>query len=255
MDFNLSLCSELLISLKNNHKHILSYASYVQEKPTGKFTILRHDIDKNPQNALKIARIEHEIGIHGTYYFRIHPSVFKPSIIREIAGLGHEIGYHYEDYTNNNADPIKAIASFQKNLEEFRKIVPVKTICMDGHPISKYNNLDLWKYYDYKDFGIECEPYLDFNFNKILYLSDTGRGWNLIEYSVWDKVRNPFDYHNKTTHELIKDLEEGKLPDQIMITIHPQRWHENPLPWLRELVLQRLKNIVKWGLIWMRKNK
>ena len=34
-----------------------------------------------------------------------------------------------------------------------------------------------------------------------------------------------------------------------MITVHPQRWTNNYLEWTKELVSQRVKNIVKWGLI------
>jgi hypothetical protein len=32
---------------------------------------------------------------------------------------------------------------------------------------------------------------------------------------------------------------------QKMITIHPQRWANSALPWVKELVLQKVKNIVK----------
>jgi len=42
---------------------------------------------------LKMARKEAEMGITAIYYFRTHDDVFKPDIIREIADLGHEIGY------------------------------------------------------------------------------------------------------------------------------------------------------------------
>ncbi len=212
---------------------------------TDKLVFLRHDVDKNPANALKVAKLEHEMGICGTYYFRTHSAVFKPEIIRQIADLGHEIGYHYEDFSNCHGNPEKAIVLFQKNLAKLREITPISTICMDGCPLSKYNNLDLWKYYNYKDYGIVAEPYLDIDFNKVLYLSDTGRGWNLIKYSIRDKVKNPFNYHDKSTAELIKDIVASKLPSQIMITIHPQRWHATFFPWIRELIVQNLKNQIK----------
>ena len=251
-DYKIDVLKDLLKSLYVNFDAILGIGESKNEKISkSKYVLLRHDIDKNPLNALKIARMEHEMGIHGTFYFRIHPSVFKPEIIREIATLGHEIGYHYEDFTACHGNPEKAIVSFQTNLALLRNIFPVTTICMDGRPLSKYNNLDLWKYYNYKDFGIECETYLDFDFNKVLYLTDTGRGWNLVKYNVRDKVFNPHHYQSKTTKELIKDLEEGKLPDQVMITIHPQRWTDNVFDWTRELVMQNVKNQVKYLLLKM----
>ena len=37
-----------------------------------------------------------------------------------------------------------AICDFGRNLEKFRKFYPVKTICMHGSPLSKWDNRDLW---------------------------------------------------------------------------------------------------------------
>ena len=31
----------------------------------------------------------------------------------------------------------------------------------------------------------------------------------------------------------------------MMITVHPQRWHDRPLPWVKKLVWQNVKNAVK----------
>ena len=66
----------------------------LQNKPN-KFIIIRHDVDygNDLPYTLKMARKEAEMGITATYYFRTHDDVFKPDIIREIADLGHEIGY------------------------------------------------------------------------------------------------------------------------------------------------------------------
>lgn len=38
--------------------------------PLEKVVILRHDVDRLPGNALKMARLEHEMGVQATYYFR-----------------------------------------------------------------------------------------------------------------------------------------------------------------------------------------
>ncbi len=54
-------------------------------------------MDRKPGNALKMARLEDEMGIRATYFFRTIPHTFKPEIIKEVSGMGHEIGYHYED--------------------------------------------------------------------------------------------------------------------------------------------------------------
>lgn len=208
---------------------------------------LRHDIDRLPKNALKMAKMEAEQGITGINYFRTKPHVFKPEIIREIAGLGHEIGYHYENMSDCGGDPEKAIEDFKHNLERLRQIVPVKSACMHGSPMSKYDNRDLWKYYDYHDYGIEFEPYFDVDFSKVFYLTDTGRRWNGVRVSVRDKVdRGDRDWPvYRTTFDIIKALEEGTFPLPAMITIHPQRWTDNPVAWTWELLSQNVKNIAK----------
>lgn len=266
--------------------------------------VLRHDVDSLPANSLIFAGILAEKGIKGTFYFRIVPESFDEDIIKEIAGFGHEIGYHYEDLSFAWAK-LKAqgaghraqeeelekktvdigIDSFNMNLEKFRKIVPVKTICMHGSPMSRWDSRLLWKYFDYKDFGIVGEPYFDINFDEVLYLTDTGRRWDGGAVSVRDKglgIKNKglvediyegwkvkpvsgslmnmtpesIDFQNqfkfRSTFDIIKAAERGELPDKMMMTFHPQRWTDKPIPWVKELVWQNMKNVGKYFLIKVR---
>jgi len=39
------------------------------------------------------------------------------------------------------------------------------------------------------------------------------------------------------------------LPDKIMLNTHPQRWDDRAWPWVRELVAQNVKNIIKGWMI------
>jgi len=135
-----------------------------------------------------MARLEDEMGIKATYFFRTIPHTFKPEIIKEIADLGHEIEYHYENLTTCGGDLRLSIDNFRLNLEKLRKLYPVKTICMHGSPLSKYDNRLMWDKYDYRDYGIIGEPYFDVDFSEVLYLTDTGRRWDGDEVSVRDKV-------------------------------------------------------------------
>ena len=69
----------------------------------------------------------------------------------------------------------KAIKSFEINLEKLRKLYPVKTICMHGSPLSKFDNRKIWDKFDYRDYGIIAEPYFDVDFDKVFYMTDKGR--------------------------------------------------------------------------------
>lgn len=128
------------------------------------------------------------MGIKGSYYFRAVPESWDEAIIKEIASLGHEIGYHYENLTTCNGDMKAAIQDFQLHLVNLRNLAPISTICMHGSPRSKWDSKDLWREYDYRDFGIIGEPYFDMDFDDVFYLTDTGCRWDGWKVSVRDKV-------------------------------------------------------------------
>ena len=50
---------------------------------------------------------------------------------------------------------------------------------------------DLWKKYNYRDFGIIGEPYFDVDYSKVLYLTDTGRRWDGDKVNVRDRALGP----------------------------------------------------------------
>lgn len=285
MDFTIKSYLSLIESLQTSGYTFLPFKDYIQSrhggqaynlsrrnevKPEHSIIILRHDVDDLKLNSLRFAKIQNELGIRGTYYFRVVPQSYDEKVIKEIANLGHEIGYHYEDvdlvYKNSYNHSIiqsfnqemlidLAYTSFCENLEKFRKIYPINTICMHGSPRSKYDNKDIWKKYDYRELRIIGEPYLDIDFNEVFYLTDTGRCWDGYKVSIRDKVSSQqkkweeqgLVFHS--TQDIINAANEERLPDKIMMTFHPQRWHDKPLSWIKELVVQNVKNVVKKYLI------
>ncbi len=144
MDFTLITYLRLLDALEKSSYQFQSFEDFLKS-PGTRTLILRHDVDSRPENSLAFARIQQKLGIRGSYYFRMVPQSYDERIIREIAALGHEIGYHYETMDTCNGDMEKAYEEFCRNLETLRKIVPVNTICMHGSPLSKYDNRDLWQ--------------------------------------------------------------------------------------------------------------
>jgi hypothetical protein len=174
--------------------------------------------------------------------------------------LGHEIGYHYEDLALAKGDYTKALKLFEKNLSEFTGLCSVKTICMHGSPLSKYDNRLLWQKASYTDYGIICEPYFDIDFSEVLYLTDTGRRWDGGRVNVRDKVfredvtplSDSFKF--RSTFDIINAANSGELPGRIMLNFHPQRWTDHPIHWSKELIWQQMKNQVK-GLLVKRREK
>jgi hypothetical protein len=215
-----------------------------------------------------------------------NPKIFNPDIIRYIAALGHEVGYHYEtmdtvstssrsrpvggrsdllfkdekDYfvesSKKNETPCNdeiidaAYQLFCFNLDTFRQIANIKTICMHGSPRSKFDNREIWNKYNYRELGIVGEPYFDIDFNEFFYLTDTGRRWDGHRVSVRDKMQQQERWNSaglrfRSTKDIIKAANENRLPSKIMITVHPQRWNKSFTLWAKELVFQNVKNIVK----------
>jgi hypothetical protein len=242
-DFTLKIFSELLTELKNKNYEFITFSDFKTCKKE-KAVILRHDIDKLTDSTLKIAEMQINMGIQGTYYFRILKCSFDADVIKIISSMGHEIGYHYEDLAIAEGDYEKAYGMFKDNLNEFRKNCEVKTICMHGSPLSKWDNKLLWEKYSYRDLGIVGEPYFDINFNEIFYLTDTGRRWDG-KISVRDKVNSKFKNKYTSTYEIINSIKDGTFPPLVLFTVHPQRWCDGPVDWTIEIINQNIKNVIK----------
>lgn len=248
MDFTLTTYERLLKILQTEKYPFQTFESFTTS-PLERVVILRHDVDRLPTVALKMAKLEHELGVTASYYFRAVPASWDEEVMTQVVSLGHELGYHYEDLALFRGDQKKAIRHFKSQLDRMRRIYPVKTICMHGSPLSRHDNRDLWNFYDYRDFGITGDPYFDTDFNDVFYLTDTGRSWNNKSASLRDKVDSTSNIHIRDTYHLIELANEDILPPRMMITVHPQRWHDKKWPWIKELVGQQIKNIVKGFLV------
>jgi hypothetical protein len=281
LDFTLNKYRELC--------HVISCSDYTQltleeyfslKKVPEKFIILRHDVDDEPEYALKMARMENELNIKSTYYFRNTEKVFKQDIIREIKDLRHEIGYHYEILDEASGNYAYAIEIFKKNLSKFRDIYDIKTIAQHGSPlIGELNatsltgiydiaknlllgtkvfttrvNANIWKEYDFKNFGIKGEAYISINFDDVIYLSDTGMSWNN-KYRMKDLI-NPTsassntDLKVKSTSDIINLIKSYKA-NHIYLLIHADQWRDNLPDWIKWSILKYVRNNGKRCLKWI----
>lgn len=196
------------------------------ESLPNRFAVFRHDVDRKPQNALDIARIEAEHGVTATYYFRTVDKTFNPELIQTIASLGHEIGYHYEDLDRADGDIDRAHELFAENLEQLRAVCDIDTVCMHGNPLTPHDNRDIWtEEYDFDEYGLLGEAYLSANFTDLTYFSDTGRTWRDGTLKVKDTTTGPSEkqYQASGTEELIQLVKSGRLQRPYILS-HPNRW-------------------------------
>ena len=267
-DFTLNKYRQLLLTLRQAGYTFMPVEQYADHASDGRTVILRHDVDAHPERALSMAQLEHELGIRATYYFRA-PEMYTDPVtpfLQGVRDLGHEIGYHYEDLVLSQGTVDKAYDHFCHTLHTLRTFYPVRTIAAHGSPRSDIDSKDLWLHYDYRLLGIVCEPYLDIDYRRVLYLTDTGRRWDGWTVSLRDKIPHAQQtwtdqglvFH--TTDDILLSVETshkkgrcpkggGAFPPCLLLSTHPQRWTDNTATWLRELITQNAKNAVKRLLV------
>lgn len=253
IDFTLKSYKSLIVSFLQEGYCFQTFEDFLQKPVDSKVIVLRHDVDELAGNALKIAKLEHSLGVRSTFFFRIVKQSNQPDVIRQIVEMGHAVGYHYEDLSFAEGDFEKAIQSFETNLNYFRTYYPVKVICMHGSSSSKYDNRLLWKKYKMADYGIIGEPYLSLDFDRIYYLTDTGYAWDGGKYAVRDVVVNTHGLQFHTTKQIVDCIHKGEFPSCAMILAHTL-WTDSILQWtwlhLREFLRNNIKHLAqKSGLV------
>lgn len=253
MDFTSLKYGELISALKDAGYEFVTYAEYAEGRRAEKLVVMRHDVDRSVNGAIRMAEMEKEMGVNASYYFREKFIIENSDDIRYIEEVGHEVGYHYEDLVKEKGDVDKAYVRFVRNIEKMRQVADVRTITMHGSPMSKIDSKQIWRVYDYRNLGIVAEPQMDVDWNDMFYLTDTGRSWSgvnrrdrVAERTLAWKAEG---WVYKTTDDVIRAIKEDRFPQSVMITTHPQRWIDNKCEWMLELVMQKVKNVVKWVLL------
>jgi hypothetical protein len=205
--------------------------------------VLRHDVDRRPENALAMAELELSRGALATYYFRCVGSAFNPGIIRKIAAMGHEIGYHYEDFHLANYDPAKAWLLFEKHLASLREIAPIETIAMHGSPLAKFNNMEIWKHHSFESSGVK-DCILSVDWSDFVFFTDTGRSFDATLTNLRDTIGGKHASGVATSVDVAAYLAKEK-PRHVQVNIHPERWSDAIWPWVRQLATDRATNTAK----------
>ena len=257
-DFSFTVYKDLIDEIKRTGFKVVTLKEYFrQRQDSPAFLILRHDVDRRPENALRMALLESSSGIHSTYYFRVTKNVFNKEIIQKIAGLGHEIGYHYEVMDKAHGDIGLAERIFDSELTELRMLADVGTVCMHGNPLSPWDNRDFWRHFSLSQFNLLGEAYISMHDPDLFYATDTGRGWNRAQYTLKDTLPDSSISllpSLSTTWQLI-DLIRTKEYPKTYLQIHPNRWSWRRLQWYRQLGEDLCLNWIKLLVAHYRKGK
>lgn len=174
MAHRLSVYHKLLEELLAAGYRLHPIRDYFRSPPEPPVVYLRHDVDRIPSRAVDMAKLEAALGVCSTYYFRCDRRMcFPERVMREIAGLGHEIGFHYESLSRIRGDRAAALALFERELAACRAIAPVSTVSPHGAPLAASSNMEFTASID-----ADCSSLLGdatkMDFTEMLYVTDTG---------------------------------------------------------------------------------
>jgi hypothetical protein len=143
--------------------------------PTGRYLVLRHDIDTDPATARAMWSIVQSLGISGSFYFRL--STLDVDLMQQIESYGGEAGYHYEEIATiakhraiRRPDvAIRAIPEarelFVRNLVGLRRMtgLPLEIVGSHGDFVNRHLRLPNWAMLIDRSFrsdaGVELEVY------------------------------------------------------------------------------------------------
>ena len=211
------------------------------EKPQ-QFVIFKHDVETNPRKALRLAEIESDHGIVGSYYVQAYLLDNPENIhyLKEIRKMGHEVSYHYDVLDANNGDFAMAREEFKRYFEKFESFgFLVRTVCQHGNPVMNRigytSNRDFFRDQKVQE---EYEGIADIVVNfkqetgaKYLYVSDAGYSWKLIS--------NPENNdRDKSQADILIDGFQGIKElildgNSLIVSTHPHRWKDS-----------------QWGIAW-----
>jgi len=268
LDFSLNKYVEIITAISESGYQVITISDYISLPILPeKFIILRHDVDIDSDYQVNFAELEHNRGIHTSYYFRYVENVYKKEVIDTIYNLGHEVGYHYEVFTKTKGDEDKAKDLFREELAVFQQNWSSGTVCphggsfmdnIDGYALkdiiklipklfsgksvfSSWSNFDLWSKNKFEDFQIIGDAYRSIDFSDILYLSDTGRSWDK-RFKRLDKVDSNINprYNIRKSDEIIDIIKKGEV-NKIYLLIHLEQWKDNLFEWVSWYLAQVIR--------------
>jgi Txe/YoeB family toxin of Txe-Axe toxin-antitoxin module len=178
----------------------------IQEKQI----IWRHDVEFSIQNAVRMAKIEHENGIKTTFFFQIHGDFYNllekttSEALFLIKSLGHEIGLHFDAHYWNIEN--------EKDLNKYLEI--------DKKTFEKYFQLEIktFSFHNTNPFTLSCEK------EKYIGMQNV--------YSK--RIKSKYGYCSDSTgfwrYEILEDRLKEAKDSVLQILIHDGMWQDEVLP-------------------------
>lgn len=223
-DFTINAYLRLLESVKTKFDTI----SYCDSFNCDNFILWRHDVDYSLQHALSLAKLEHQRGIHATYFINIHSEFYnalasdETKIIRNIRALGHDIGIHL-DANYYKVDDISALErALEIELLIFEKILGSRPKAFSFH-----NPNATHLFYDAQYYAGLINCYSTYFKQEVNYVSDSNGYWRF---------------------QSIQGVLDSKEINKLQVLTHPGWWQEHPnypRERIHKIVFQRAADTIR----------
>ena len=159
-DFSLKQYSKLLNKTISLYDVVGSEIFEKEVAIPNKVCLLRHDIDRSPRQAEKIANIEAEQGVKAVYFVLINSDIYNPfettqrEALKNILGLGHSIGLHFDADWNksDSSDSLEENLAWERQL--LQDLLETEVNSFSFHNPSDFTNefrapkySGMWNYY------------------------------------------------------------------------------------------------------------
>lgn len=204
-DFTRTHYAECIDLAKTQYRFI----GYAEARSETNFVLWRHDVDFSMHVAKKLALIEAEKGVKATYFIYPHCEFYNLlerdvfDLVKDIQGLGHDIGLHFDSHFYNitNAAQLDAALHREKALlgDFFNTDISV---------FSFHNNNDFTMSCEDWQYGGMINTYASYFKKEVGYCSDS--------HGIWRFAR---------LYEVLKKFEHQKL----QVLTHPEWWQETAM--------------------------
>jgi hypothetical protein len=168
------------------------------------YLALRHDVDFSLSAALRMARLEQELGIRATYFVLFSDRLYNlhergnVQIIRQISRLGHEVGLHYDpsEYQSYGVDLKQTLKIEIKLLEHW--------LGKRVWSIARHGPWDRDPFAPIKGYVNANDPRMRGD----LFVHDSCRAWNTFE-GLLTLLTNP--------------------PKRVQLLTHPENWSDEKI--------------------------
>lgn len=224
MEFTYSAYEAMLRLLHDTGYAFCNYHNYAAHP---RCVILRHDIDYQPEAALRLARVEADFGISSTWFILLTNGLYNPmspsvgKVLQELRTMGHEIGLHFDESAyESGSSPEQLAENIIKECGLLSALLETEVSSVSMHRPS-HATLEA----DLQVPGI-INSYGKTFFRDFKYLSDSRKRWrepvlDIIRSGKYDRLH--ILTHAFWYHETDEDI--SKVVGSFICSANSERYH------------------------------